>query len=41
VKRIDYLYLTGTLRCTSAEVLVTRVSDHRPVIIDVIIPDAK
>ena len=38
VKRIDYLYLTGSLRCASAEVLATRASDHRPLIVDVIIP---
>jgi endonuclease/exonuclease/phosphatase family metal-dependent hydrolase len=38
IKRIDYLYLTGGLRCVTAEVLATQASDHRPVIIDVIIP---
>ena len=38
VKRIDYLYLTGAMRCTRAEVIATRVSDHRPVIFEVIIP---
>lgn len=41
VKRIDYLYLTGAIRCVTAEVLVTRVSDHRPVIIEVIIPNER
>jgi endonuclease/exonuclease/phosphatase family metal-dependent hydrolase len=38
VKRIDYLYLTGRLRCATAEVPGTQASDHRPVIIDVVIP---
>jgi endonuclease/exonuclease/phosphatase family metal-dependent hydrolase len=38
VKRIDYLYLTGELRCTRAEVIVSRVSDHRPIIFEVVIP---
>ena len=37
-KRIDYLFLTGDIRCTKAEVINTRLSDHRPVIIDVVIP---
>jgi beta-N-acetylhexosaminidase len=38
VKRIDYLFLTGDVRCTSASVINTRVSDHRPVLIEVVIP---
>jgi endonuclease/exonuclease/phosphatase family metal-dependent hydrolase len=38
VKRIDYLYLTGTLRCTSSEVLVTKASDHRPLVVEIVIP---
>jgi endonuclease/exonuclease/phosphatase family metal-dependent hydrolase len=38
VKRIDYLFLTGPMTCTSAEVIETRVSDHRPVIFEVRIP---
>lgn len=38
VKRIDYLYLTGAMRCARAEVLATRVSDHRPVVVEVLIP---
>ena len=38
VKRIDYLYLTGALRCARADVPQTRVSDHRPLIVDVLIP---
>ena len=35
VKRIDYLYLTGEIRCTSASVIETRVSDHRPLLMDI------
>jgi beta-N-acetylhexosaminidase len=35
VKRIDYLYLTGSIRCTSASVIDTRASDHRPLRVDV------
>lgn len=31
-KRIDYLFLLGTVECVSAEVLATDVSDHRPVL---------
>jgi endonuclease/exonuclease/phosphatase family metal-dependent hydrolase len=38
VKRIDYLYLSGAMRCTRAEVQATRVSDHRPLVVDVTIP---
>ena len=38
VKRIDYLYLTGAMRCARAEALATRVSDHRPVVVHVLIP---
>lgn len=34
VKRIDYLFLTGDLRCASARVIETRVSDHRPVLVE-------
>lgn len=34
VKRIDYLYITGSSRCTSARVVDTRVSDHRPLLVD-------
>jgi endonuclease/exonuclease/phosphatase family metal-dependent hydrolase len=33
VKRIDYLFLTAGLRCTHAEVLDTRISDHRPLLV--------
>jgi endonuclease/exonuclease/phosphatase family metal-dependent hydrolase len=32
-KRIDYVFLTGTLRCTAAEVLDTQISDHRPLLV--------
>jgi endonuclease/exonuclease/phosphatase family metal-dependent hydrolase len=35
VKRIDYLFLTGSARCTDARVLETEASDHRPVLIEV------
>ncbi|MEO6525213.1 MAG: glycoside hydrolase family 3 N-terminal domain-containing protein [Gemmatimonadaceae bacterium] len=35
VKRIDFLYLTGAIRCASAAVLETRVSDHRPLLFDI------
>ena len=33
VKRIDYLFLTGSLRCTSARVIDTQISDHRPLLV--------
>ena len=33
VKRIDYLWLAGTLQCASATVLDTRISDHRPLLV--------
>lgn len=32
-KRIDYVFLAGTLRCTAAEVIDTRISDHRPLLV--------
>ena len=32
-KRIDYLFLTGTLRCSAAEVIDTKISDHRPLLV--------
>jgi endonuclease/exonuclease/phosphatase family metal-dependent hydrolase len=32
-KRIDYVFLSGTLRCTAAEVIDTQVSDHRPLLV--------
>jgi len=34
VKRIDYLFLTGGIHCSSAQVINTRVSDHRPVLVE-------
>jgi endonuclease/exonuclease/phosphatase family metal-dependent hydrolase len=34
VKRIDYLFFTGTTRCASATVIDTTASDHRPVLIE-------
>ena len=37
VKRIDYLMMTGATRCTSAEVLNTEASDHRPVLFHVVL----
>ena len=33
VKRIDYLWLAGSLRCASAAVLESTVSDHRPLLV--------
>jgi endonuclease/exonuclease/phosphatase family metal-dependent hydrolase len=36
VRRIDYLFLTGTLRCTGAEVLDTQASDHRPLLVTIV-----
>jgi endonuclease/exonuclease/phosphatase family metal-dependent hydrolase len=38
VKRIDYLYLTGTMDCVRAEVLASLASDHRPFLIELTIP---
>ena len=35
VKRIDYLFLPGNLSCTSAQVVDSRVSDHRPLLVTV------
>jgi endonuclease/exonuclease/phosphatase family metal-dependent hydrolase len=32
-KRIDYLFLTNPLRCTSARVVDTQISDHRPLLV--------
>ena len=36
VKRIDYLMITGDTQCTTASVLNTEASDHRPVLFEVI-----
>ena len=38
VKRIDYVLTSSTFRVRSARVPVTEASDHRPVVVDVIIP---
>ena len=38
VKRIDYLYLPARGSCRRAEVLRTTASDHRPLLVDVVIP---
>src|SRR5918992_1251483 len=35
IKRIDYLYLTGSATCSHAEVLATTASDHRPLLVAV------
>jgi endonuclease/exonuclease/phosphatase family metal-dependent hydrolase len=36
VKRIDYLFLTASLRCTAAEVIDTRISDHCPLLVTLV-----
>jgi endonuclease/exonuclease/phosphatase family metal-dependent hydrolase len=33
VKRIDYLFMAAGVRCTGAEVIDTRISDHRPLLV--------
>jgi len=33
VKRIDYLWLSGSLHCAAAAVIDTEVSDHRPLLV--------
>lgn len=38
VKRIDYVYLTGRSRCTTADVQTSRASDHRPLLVRVALP---
>ena len=35
IKRIDYLFLAPGLRCTNAQVIDSRVSDHRPLLVTV------
>lgn len=35
-KRIDYLFLTGSLTCTTARVIDTTISDHRPLLVTVV-----
>lgn len=36
IKRIDYLFLTASLACTSARVVETNMSDHRPLLVTVV-----
>ena len=36
VKRIDYLFLTGSLGCSAATVIETTISDHRPLLVTVV-----
>ena len=38
VKRIDYLYLGDSIHCRSARVVETRVSDHRPLLVELSFP---
>lgn len=38
IKRIDYLYLPDGISCVHAEVPQTRVSDHLPLLVDIIVP---
>ena len=33
IKRIDYLFLAAPLRCSSARVIETAISDHRPLLV--------
>jgi endonuclease/exonuclease/phosphatase family metal-dependent hydrolase len=33
VKRIDYLFLSGSLHCARAEVIDAQISDHRPLLV--------
>lgn len=40
-KRIDYLYLAPPATCARAEVIATRASDHRPLLVDVVVPRAR
>ena len=40
IKRIDYLFLTGALTCSAAQVLDTTISDHRPLLVTVTLPAA-
>lgn len=37
VKRIDYLFFVGGARCTAAEVISSRASDHRPLLVTVVL----
>jgi endonuclease/exonuclease/phosphatase family metal-dependent hydrolase len=38
IKRIDYLYFRDTTSCATAEVIRTRASDHRPLLVRVLVP---
>jgi endonuclease/exonuclease/phosphatase family metal-dependent hydrolase len=38
VKRIDYLFLTASMRCNTGEVLANQSSDHRAVLFTIAIP---
>jgi endonuclease/exonuclease/phosphatase (EEP) superfamily protein YafD len=35
IKRIDYLFLTPALTCSHAEVVDSRASDHRPLLVTI------
>lgn len=37
-KRIDYVFLTGSLTCTAARVIDTQISDHRPLLVTFTMP---
>ncbi len=41
VKRIDYLFLTGGVRCSTARVVDTRISDHRPLLVELTFPASR
>lgn len=41
VKRIDYLYVAPPAGCARAEVIATRASDHRPLLVEVVAPRAR
>ncbi|MGH7637759.1 MAG: endonuclease/exonuclease/phosphatase family protein [Gemmatimonadaceae bacterium] len=41
VKRIDYLYFRESTSCSRAEVVATRASDHRPLLVHVTLPPAR
>ena len=41
VKRIDYVYITGSSRCNAAQVIESRVSDHRPLLVDLTLSAAR
>lgn len=41
VKRIDYLYVAPPTHCERAEVIATRASDHRPLVVEVVVPRAR